>query len=234
MPKSEPNDREAIGIPLYQFGKLVLSESRTVADALEILERYPRAYHGNYLFADGSGEIALVEISTRTHHVETRISDGVIARSNHWISAEMTPLGQDTAGDSSLHRYQRATEMINAMRGRIDVAAFSEITSDHGGRDDVGFSICAHGSPDRWGGSVSSEIIEPHLGRFWYCYGWPCGGVVEDAQGQVYQERSWGAYLPFDLAELEPGEYVATDGRLTALGIGTLARRARRVTAVGD
>jgi len=234
MPKSEPSDREAVGIPLYQFGKLVLSEARTIDDALAILERYPRAYHGNYLFADASGEIALVEISTRTYHVETRTSDGLIARSNHWISAAMTPLGQDIAGESSLHRYQRATELINAMRGRIDVAAFSEITSDHGGRDDVGYSICAHGSPTRWGGSVSSEIIEPRLGRFWYCYGWPCGGEVDDADGQLYQERSWGAYLPFDLAELEPGEYVTTDGRLTALGIRTLARDARREAAVAD
>lgn len=233
-PKSEPNDREAIGIPLYQFGKLVLSEARTVADAIAILERYPRAYHGNYLFADASGEIALVEISTRSYHVETRISDGVIARSNHWISSAMTPLGQDTAGDSSLHRYQRASELVDARRGHIDVAAFAEITADHAGRDTVGFSICAHGSSPRWGGSVSSEIIEPRLGRFWYCYGWPCGGAADDPEQQVYQDRSWGTYLPFDLAQLEPGEYVTTGGRLTALGIRNLTRDATRAPAAAD
>lgn len=238
MPETEPNDRTAIGIPLDQFGRLLLSQARTVSDAIDLVERYPRAYHGNYLFADASGEIALVEISTKSMHVETRTIDGVIARSNHWISPEMTPIGRDhiSPGESSHHRYQRATTLIEAQQGSIDAESLRAITSDHEGRDTIGYSICAHGNENRWGGSVSSEIIEPRQGRFWYCYGWPCGSEPESPEHQQYQDRSWGTYLPFDLADLQPGEYVTIDGRLTGLGIRSLApTQVRRLeVAVAD
>lgn len=231
-PRTEPADGDAIGIPYPQFGRLLLSQAATVAEAIELVRRYPRAYHGNFLFADATGELALVEISTQTYFVESRLTDGTIARSNHWISAEMAPVGTEEVGVSSAHRYQRARELITASAGAIDAEALTSITGDHEGRATVGFSICAHGRLDQssrpLGGSVSSEIIEPQAGRFWYCYGWPCGGEVEDAERQPQQDRSWGAYLPFDLANLPAGEYVTTDGRLTPLGIRSLAQAGSR------
>jgi hypothetical protein len=227
MPSAEPKDSEAIGIPYYQVGRLLLSRAASVADAIAIVEAYPRAYHGNYLFADASGEIALVEISTRTFHVESRTSDGAFARSNHWISPVMAPLGSTAFAASSTWRYQRASQLIEEQSGSIDVESLTRITSDHEGRETSGYSICAHGSGDaNWlyrGGSVSSEIVEPRRGRFWYCYGWPCGSAPEDLERQIYQDRSWGAYLPFDIEALEAGEYVTIDGRLTGLGVKYVA-----------
>ncbi len=223
MPSTEPNDREAIGVPLNQFGRLLLSQAATIDDALALVERYPRAYHGNFLFADARGEIALVEISTKTMHVETRARDGVIARANHWISDVMVPVGSPEFRESSVHRYQRACDLIGQQQGSISVESLTAITADQEGHDRIGVSICARGNPngDRpfWGGTVSSEIIEPSKGRFWYCYGWPGGPEPESPEQQLYQDRSWGTYLPFDLADLEPGEYVTTDGRITPLAV---------------
>lgn len=227
-PVAEPASEEAIGIPYYQFGRLLLSQAATVADALALLERYPRAYHGNFLFVDAAGEIALVEISTRTYHVETRLTDGAFARTNHWISERMAPLGAPEPGQASLERYQRASELIAGPAGASDVESLARITADHHGLDTGGISICAHGNAPgprhHRGGTVSSEIAEPRTGRFWYCYGWPCGSAPEDPELQVFQDRSWGAYLPFDLAELAPGEYVTADGRLTGLAVKHLAK----------
>ena len=226
-PVTEPTSESAIGIPYEQFGRLLLSSAASVADALDLLDRYPRAYHGNFLFADAAGEIALVEISTRTFHVETRLTDGAFARTNHWISARMVPLGNPGVGQASAERYARASELIAAQAGRIDPRSLMRITADHHGLDASGISICAHGKapgPRQFrGGTVSSEISEPRAGRFWYCYGWPCGSAPENPESQVFQDRSWGAYLPFDLAALEPGEYVTTDGRLTPRAIAHLA-----------
>jgi hypothetical protein len=235
MPESEPSDREAIGIPLYQFGRLLLSQARTVADAINLVQDYPRAYHGNFLFADAQGEIALVEISTRSMHVETCTLDGLIARSNHWISEEMAPLGRDSViwGESSHHRIERAQELLDEQRGDIDAQSLWQITADHAGKDEIGYSICAHGKEEHWGGTVSSEIIEPRRGRFWYCYGWPCGSQPESPEHQVYQDRSWGTYLTFDLDDLTPGEYVTTDGRLTSLGIKGLVLSERKESLAG-
>jgi acyl-CoA:6-aminopenicillanic acid acyl transferase len=226
-PISEPTSDQAIGIPYYQFGRLVLSQARTVADVIAILDRYPRAYHGNFLFADAEGTVALIEISTRTFHVETQITDGAFARTNHWISPRMTAIGGDQVRQASHERYERASALIAAQSGSIDRESLARIASDHHGLDTSGISICAHGNAPgprhHRGGTVSSEIAEPRKGRFWYCYGWPCGSAPDDPDLQVYQDRSWGVYLPFDLAALEPGEYVTIDGRLTARAIAYLA-----------
>jgi hypothetical protein len=232
-PATEPTFVDAIGIPYSQFGTLLLSSATTVADAIALLDAYPRAYHGNFIFADASGEIALVEISTRTYHVETRINDGAFARANHWISSEMAAIGEVELGASSLWRFQRASELVGQLSGSLDPVTIRRITSDHGARELGGFTICAHGAGDpNWlyrGGSVSSEISEPRLRRLWYSYGWPCGGAPEDPERQIYQDRSWGAYLPFDLDELEAGEYVTIDGRLTARAIAYLSRTVSQV-----
>jgi len=222
-PETEPSYLDAIGIPYSQFGSLLLSNASSVSDAIALLDAYPRAYHGNFLFADASGEVALVEISTKTYHIDTHIIDGAFARSNHWISSEMAPVGQQEPGTSSAWRYERATHVVNQLAGSFDVEAIRQITADHEGRDTVGYSICAHGDgdPDRasWGGTVSSEIIEPRARRMWYCYGWPCGSAPDDLHKQLYQDRSWGTYLSFDLNHLAPGEYVTPDGRVTPLAV---------------
>ena len=44
-----------------------------------------------------------------------------------------------------------------------------------------------------------------------YCYGWPCGGTVDYPEDQVYQDRSWGKYLAFDLEKLDAGFLVIWD-----------------------
>jgi hypothetical protein len=224
-PAKEPDDQRAIGIPYYQFGHLLLSRAASVEDAIDLLQEYPRAYHGNYLFADSHGEIALVEVSTESFNIETRTNDGYLARANHWISDAMASIGDENVAESTLHRYHIASELIERLAGRIDADSIREITANHNGRCENGYSICAHGAPPTdgtkraRGGTVSSEIIEVAQDRFWYCYGWPCGSAPDDPEDQPHQEWSWGEYVPFDLSELEPGEYVTTNGRLTPLAV---------------
>ena len=73
-----------IGVPYYQWGNFVLSQAARIDEVLSLLERYPRAFHGNYLFADASGEICLVEVGTQSLRVTERTRDGAIGRTNHW------------------------------------------------------------------------------------------------------------------------------------------------------
>ncbi len=72
--------------------------------------------------------------------------------------------------------------------------------------------------------------MDPARLLFWYNYGWPCGQAPEYPEQQKYQERSWGAYLPFFLPLLADGEYVTTDGRLTPLAVRYLADRITAIT----
>jgi len=230
-PDIEPISSQAIGIPFYQFGQLLLSEADSVEDGIGLLESYPRAIHGNFLFADSDGEIALIEVSTHSLNIETRITDGWIGRTNHWISERMSKIGQiPQVTDSTEVRFERILKLMNERKGKVDSSFLELCFSDHATLNDTGWSICAHGhtrNPNREGrgGTVSSEIILPSKGVMNYCYGWPCGGNVDYPEDQVYQDRSWGKYLSFDLEKLDAGEYVTVDGRLTPLAICYLAQR---------
>jgi hypothetical protein len=230
-PDIEPISSLAIGIPFYQFGQLLLSEADSVEDGIGLLESYPRAIHGNFLFADSVGEIALIEVSTHSLNIETRITDGWIGRTNHWISERMSKIGQiPQVTDSTEVRFERILTLMNERKSKVDSSFLQACFRDHSTLNDTGWSICAHGhtrNPNREGrgGTVSSEIILPSKGVMNYCYGWPCGGNVDYPEDQVYQDRSWGKYLSFDLEKLDAGEYVTVDGRLTPLAICYLAQR---------
>ena len=228
-PDIEPISSQAIGIPFNQFGKLLLSEADSVKNAIELLESYPRAIHGNFLFADTTDEIALIEVSTRSLNIETRISDGWIGRTNHWISEKMAKISQTPqASDSTTVRYARILALMNERDCKVDLDFLASCFSDHYTLNKTGWSICAHGhtrnpNHDGRGGTVSSEIIIPSKGVMNYCYGWPCGGIVDYPEDQVYQDRSWGKYISFELEKMDPGEYVTVDGRLTPLAISYFA-----------
>ncbi len=185
-----------------------------------------RAFHGNFLFADASGTLALVEISTKTYNVVVKTKNGVAYRSNHWVSPKMVPLAPvpkdnfDVLG--TLVRYARLQELFEKNKGRIDLHALMRIFSDTKGKEEFGYSIENHDvSPrgERWGGSVSSEISQPTKLTFWYAYGWASGMKPEEPKVQMYQDRSWGVYIPFYLPVLEEGEYSTVDGRLTPLAV---------------
>ena len=229
-PDIEPLSYQAIGIPFYQFGQLLLSQAKSVEDAIGLLESYPRAIHGNFLFADAAGEIALAEVSTRSLNIETRTSDGWIGRSNHWISPRMAQIAKvPNTSDSTVVRFDRISTLMEEGAGRVGPAFLASCFSDHDTLEETGWSICAHGHKkyaggNGRGGTVSSEIIQPSKGVMHYCYGWPCGGSVDYPDEQVYQDRSWGQYLSFRLEDLEPGEYVTVDGRLTPLAVRYLAQ----------
>ena len=131
-PDIEPISSQAIGIPFYQFGQLLLSEADSVTNAIELLESYPRAIHGNFLFADTTDEIALIEVSTRSLNIETRISDGWIGRTNHWISEKMAKISQTPqASDSTTVRYARILALMNERDCKVDLDFLASCFSDH-------------------------------------------------------------------------------------------------------
>jgi len=233
-PEHEPDYSQAYGLPFQQFGRLLLSGAQSVNEAIELLKSNPRAIHGNFLFADASGEVALVEVSTHSLNVETRIHDGWLGRTNHWISPQMARIGHYSGDkDSSTVRLDRIRALLEEGSGQLDVEFLARCFRDHATLEKTTWSICAHGhngSPDGiCSGTVSSEIIQPAARTMYYCYGWPCGGQVAYPDAQLYQDRSWGYYLPFHLDDLEPGEYVTMDGRLTPLGIHYVAQGVARV-----
>ena len=230
-PRNEPLSTEAFGVPYSQFGRLLLSQAGSVEEAVGLFERFPRAIHGNFLLADASGVAALVEVSTRSLNVETHVANGVLGRTNHWVSPTMAAIAppKDAEGSSAV-RLGRITELMEVGAGEIDVPYMARCFSDHETLAETGWSVCAHGQRrddgGERGGTVNSELLDPTGRVLHYCYGWPCGGTPEEPSEQPLQDRSWGRYLPFRLDDLEPGEYVTADGRLTPLAVRYLGSQA--------
>jgi hypothetical protein len=98
-----------------------------------------------------------------------------------------------------------------------------------------GYSICNHGTrrqetyphEDLPWGTVSAEIMQSSQRLFWYAYGWPCGEPPEYGD-QIYQDRSWGRFVPFGFGASKDEEItvLATlEGEITPAGLKSQGAR---------
>lgn len=219
----------------------VLRRCGTVAEALDLLKALPRDFGASGMLADKEGNLAQVEAGRQGFAVPRLLSaanGGTAINVNCWIAMQAdhgdrkADMESPTASNKS--RYGQAQQRMAASDGHIDLAAMKSILSDHAHRERFagentmvrghGFSICNHGSMRKaafdagdpsWG-SVSAEIIDPVEGVFWYSYGWPCGEAPEFGD-QMLQDRSWGTFVGFPLADLSEGVYTTLTGEMTAL-----------------
>lgn len=226
------------GMSYSEFGKLFLESCATVEGGIEFIRSItPSNIHGNFYLADAKGEVAIVEISHRRINVAFNTTDEIMGWANTYFSPEMSelnPLGAE-AQPSSRVRSERIIELIEIYKGEIDMKTLHKIFSDHEGRKQTGYSICQHDVSleeiSKYG-TVSSEIMQPKQLIFWYCYGWPCGEAPEDPAYQLYQNASWGFYLPFYLPELKEGNHTTLSGELTPLAIGYLKANLEKLPSV--
>jgi len=126
-------------------------------------------------------------------------------------------------------RRERGQKLADQYQGTLSVESLTQILSDHQNRERDpmenpilpawGYSICNHGTRKQetyphedlpWG-TVSAEIMQPSQKQFWYAYGWPCGQKPEYGD-QLFQENSWGQFVPFGFPE---GEIDSEEVRLT-------------------
>lgn len=201
---------------------------RTVGEAISQFEAAgATAPAYSVLLADAEGGLAHLEVGSFGTSVVDRCArqqGGAVFAVNCYLSPALVdyndpPSRIENTKNNNLARREQGTRFVAAERGRIDVTAVARLLSDHANRqrDPLdnpilpawGYSICNHGTRGRddyphedlpWG-TVSAEILEPSAGTFWYAYGWPCGERPEHGD-QLFQERSWGQFVPFAL----PGE----------------------------
>ncbi|ELY96875.1 C45 family autoproteolytic acyltransferase/hydolase [Natrialba taiwanensis] len=86
-----PNRGEQPGVMFALAARAVLDTCETTEEALEFLERIPHARNTNFLVADSTGSMAIVEASPERVEV-TRPSNGFAAITNHFLSESMDDL----------------------------------------------------------------------------------------------------------------------------------------------
>jgi acyl-CoA:6-aminopenicillanic acid acyl transferase len=231
------------GLKAHQAWGEVMRSCATVDEAIVLLGELQRDFGAAGMLADRNGHCALVEIGRRHVAVSRRLRPdvgGTGVNVNCWMAMQDGDgdprAGLDIETAPNRTRYSRATERLGLVDGSIGLGEVKDVLCDHGHKNRFagentlvpghGFSVCNHGSlgggsfdaaAPAWG-SVSAEIIDPVDGVFWYAYGWPCGEAAQFGD-QMLQERSWGRFVGFRLADLPAGQYSTLTGELTPLAM---------------
>ena len=213
----------------------------TVDEAIKFVQDNPKGIgdHGNYIFADADGNLAVVEVSYQSVEVVkkwTKGEKGIAARADQWESEKMQPLDIGGTADeydrqyfeSTSSREPRALELMNGAAGKIDVETLKKFLADNANREKkplsfTGFSISNHGET---AGTVAAEVYDPARRTFWFTYGWPDGDANSSNPSFVgANKNTWGAWIPFILSEMtEEGYYTDWNGNITPLGARYLAK----------
>ena len=241
----------------------MMNSCETVQDAIDLF-RSAGAVNPPFsvLLADAAGGLAHVEagnFGVQVYHRYSHDKPGMVFAVNCYLSSQLVDYNAPRAdlentANNNLARRKRGQQFAEAHRGRLDVPSLARLLSDHANRERDpkenplleawGYSICNHGTRGTdtcpheqlpWG-TVSAEIMQPSARLFWYAYGWPCGQPPEHGD-QIYQDKSWGRFVPFDLAgdEGKLREFTAittTEGAITSCGLACQAAQ-EAATPVG-
>lgn len=242
-------------LPVYaDITTQMMKSCHTVDEAITLFQSNGATFPAySVLLTDAGGDLAHLEVGSFGISVLQRYSTGdpgYVMAVNCYRTPEYVkyndPVSQlENKKNNNAARFERGKTLAGLYKGKFDVLALAELLSDHANRerDPIenpvlpawGYSICNHGTRSRadypledlpWG-TVGSEIIQPASRTFWYTYGWPCGSKPEH-DDQIFQEGSWGRYLPFD-ARLQSGSdeeiqrLTTNDGLLTSSGVKFLS-----------
>jgi len=160
-----------VGIPHYPFKWRVFRE--TSLDGLRRLCAETKTVQpGNYVFCDGRGEIADVEL-TSEGVVWLEDKDRFFVHTNHFLGEpfasrpDLPPLLKD-----SVPRYHRLYDLVKKSCGKLTVPMMQTFLSDH---DNYPVSICRH--EESPGLRTSASLIaQPERGLLHICAGNPCQG----------------------------------------------------------
>ncbi len=206
--------RNKEGKSYKDFSLQIMENAKNVKEAEKYIFDEPRAFHGNFIFADAGGNLALWEITTEK---ACCFEFEKLCRTSYFVSEEMAGLTKpqsisNTNGKQKLDSCTQSNSYINL----LDIPDLVDLLNSHQGREfpeeeeNWGHSTCNHGLNV---GTVSSEIIDPLNRTFGYNYGWPCG-EREAGINKQWQNRSWGEYRFFKLDNLKEGMVTDVKGNV--------------------
>ena len=160
------------GVNFPLMTRYVLDKCASVEEAIKALSDAHFSSNSNYLLADRSGDLAVVEASpkkTLVRHAEK--GDDFIVCTNHFVHPEMQEMEDQKALSGSewdtLPRYRAISNALKEHKSNVDVQTGEKILSDHGGY------VCSHQRKIKLGTiwSVVATLKEPRIFR---AEGHPC------------------------------------------------------------
>ena len=174
------------GGPAWRFAlshyplKRRILEQRSLDEVLELFQRFPVCSNGNYMLADGAGEIADVELTSAGPVLVGRGDpQGFLVHANHYVcGAHACEANWRQSPADSFPRQARLQSLIAEGWGRLKVADLQRFLADHEGAP-VGICRHPHAGPsgpmlDQRGKTVAALIAEPQQRRLHVSLGNPC------------------------------------------------------------
>lgn len=127
-----PHKGKKPGLNFYFAIRYILEKCSTVEEGMEVLERFPSSVGANYLLADSSGAMAVVEKSPEACHVRKPLEgQNYIFCTNHFISEQMSfeTSGMDWSWSKTGERCDTLAAKLAASE-QMDLAQAVSILSD--------------------------------------------------------------------------------------------------------
>jgi isopenicillin-N N-acyltransferase like protein len=158
-------------MPHYPVKRLIL-ECRHMREVLAVFESVPLASNGNYVIADGEGEILDVEATTEGLQILRDDGKGYLAHTNHYLSPRYATRENYTlSSPDSFARQKRIDALLAKDMGQLEVEGLKRHLSDHLNGPP---SICRHLDKKDTSQTVASIIAEPDQRRMHVAAGTPC------------------------------------------------------------
>ena len=179
-----PNDAR-LGIPKIVPCRKVLRESG-IYQALMASMPEGRGHSFNNIVTDSNGEIFSMEGSATTFDA-LYAEDGWLIHTNHYLSPRMWKFEENMhTRFSSIVRYNRARRLFKKDLGKVDLATFKRVLSDHVGYPE---SICRHPDPTLAEDEQTRTILQVAFNLTervaWVIYGNPCEGQYKKYELKV-------------------------------------------------
>jgi isopenicillin-N N-acyltransferase-like protein len=163
------------GLPVERKIAIILENCTNIDNALDIYTADRGGYSGwqgvNSVIGDKNGGLVRVGITNKQFDVKDASDKGVIVSTNHFHEDSMSAINPERKEYLSTYlRYDRAKELLDENKGKIDLEMIRSFASDHkhGLHEN---SICRHG-PNTWTFSSLESVSSKK--DFHISYGNPC------------------------------------------------------------
>lgn len=153
---------------------ILLKQCRNVDEAVLLLEKLPVMNGLNLILAD-CDKACVAEMTKDKMVVTWDEEDGLLYRTNHYVTDELRKLNPDvTEYPSTFTRYQRIDALLHQLYGHIRFQDLLRILSDH--HDGIN-GICRHPEGAITAQTVSTTFIVVEDGELWTTLTNPCKAI---------------------------------------------------------
>ncbi len=169
--KTEPDLNSVGQSQIFLNIHLLLRNCATVDEALDAIKDMKVMNGLNVILADAE-KACVVEITKHDIVIEWVSDSGILYRTNHYISRQLTHFNPEEADyPSTFKRYERICQMLKEYQGHVRFQDLYRILSDH--KNGIN-SICRHPAGNVKAQTVSTTLFVIEDGELWTTLGNPC------------------------------------------------------------